>query len=201
MPRPTSTAERRQLTVMFCDMVGSTALSTRLDPEDLRDVLVAYQTYVAETAARFGGFVAAYMGDGALVYFGYPQADEHAAERAARAGLALVAGLGERAWPSRVAPQVRIGIATGLVVVGNLANADEAQQHGIVGNTPNLAAGLQTFAQPNTVVIEPVTRRLTGGLFDYRDLGRRDARGPQRARAGVAGRGPERHREPPRGAA
>ena len=171
MPRSTSTAERRQLTVMFCDMVGSTALSTRLDPEDLRDVLVAYQTYVAETVAPFGGFVAAYMGDGALVYFGYPQAHEHAAERAARAGLALVAGLAERAWPSKVAPQVRIGIATGLVVVGNLANADEAQQHGIVGNTPNLAAGLQTRAQPNTVVIEPVTRRLTGGLFEYRDLG------------------------------
>ncbi len=167
----TSSAERRQLTVMFCDLVGSTALSTRLDPEDLREVMVAYQAYVADTVAPFGGFVAAYMGDGALVYFGYPQAHEHAAERAARAGLALVAGLAERAWPSRVVPQVRIGIATGLVVVGNIAGADEAQQHGIVGGTPNLAARLETLAQPNTVVIEATTHRLTGGLFDYRDLG------------------------------
>jgi class 3 adenylate cyclase/predicted ATPase len=167
----TSSAERRQLTVMFCDLVGSTALSVRLDPEDLREVMLAYQTYVAETVTRFGGFVAGYMGDGVLVYFGYPQAHEHAAERAARAGLALVGGLYERDWPSKVAPQIRIGIATGLVVVGNLAGEDEAQQHGIVGGTPNLAARLEALAEPNAVVIEPTTRRLTGGLFDYRDLG------------------------------
>jgi len=167
----TSSAERRQLTVMFCDLVGSTALSTRLDPEDLREVMVAYQTYVAETVARFGGFVASYMGDGVLVYFGYPQAHEHASESAARAGLALVGGLSGRNWPSKVAPQVRIGIATGLVIVGNLAGEDEAQQHGIVGGTPNLAARLQALAEPNAVVIEPTTHRLTGGLFDYRDLG------------------------------
>jgi hypothetical protein len=106
-----------------------------------------------------------------LVYFGYPQAHEHAAERAARAGLALVGGLSERDWPSNVALQIRIGIATGLVVVGNLASKDEAQQHGIVGGTPNLAARLEALAEPNTVVIEPTTHRLTGGLFDYRDLG------------------------------
>jgi class 3 adenylate cyclase/predicted ATPase len=167
----TSSAERRQLTVMFCDLVGSTALSVRLDPEDLREVMVAYQTYVTETVARFGGFVASYMGDGVLVYFGYPQAHEHASESAARAGLALVGGLSERDWPSKVAPQVRIGIATGLVIVGNLAGEDEAQQHGIVGGTPNLAARLQALAEPNAVVIEPTTHRLTGGLFDYRDLG------------------------------
>jgi class 3 adenylate cyclase/tetratricopeptide (TPR) repeat protein len=167
----TSSAERRQLTVMLCDLVGSTALSVRLDPEDLREVLVAYQTYVAETVIRFGGFVAGYLGDGVLVYFGYPQAHEHAAERAARAGLALLGGLYERDWPSNVAPQIRIGIATGLVVVGGLAGGDETQQHDIVGGTPNLAARLQALAEPNTVVIEPVTRRLTGGLFDYRDLG------------------------------
>jgi class 3 adenylate cyclase/predicted ATPase len=165
-----SSAERRQLTVMFCDLVGSTALSMRLDPEDLREVMVAYQKYVAETVTRFGGFVAGFMGDGVLVYFGYPQAHEHASERAARAGLALVRGLDERKWPSKVAPQIRIGIATGLVVV-NLAGVDEAQQHGIVGGTPNLAARLQALAEPNAVVIEPTTRRLTGGLFDYRDLG------------------------------
>jgi class 3 adenylate cyclase/predicted ATPase len=167
----TSSAERRQLTVMFCDLVGSTALSVRLDPEDLREVMLAYQAYVAETVTRFGGFVAGYMGDGVLVYFGYPQAHEHAAERAARAGLALVGGLSERDWPSNVALQIRIGIATGLVVVGNLASKDEAQQHGIVGGTPNLAARLEALAEPNTVVIEPTTHRLTGGLFDYRDLG------------------------------
>jgi predicted ATPase/class 3 adenylate cyclase len=167
----TSLAERRQLTVMFCDLVGSTALSVRLDPEDLREVMIAYQTYAAETVSRFGGFVAGFMGDGVLAYFGYPQAHEHAAERAARAGLALVKGLGERDWPSQVAPQVRIGIATGLVVVGNIARADETPQHGIVGGTPSLASRLQVLAEPNTVVIEPVTRRLTGGLFDYRDLG------------------------------
>jgi predicted ATPase/class 3 adenylate cyclase len=172
---PPSSAERRQLTVMLCDLVGSTALSVRLDPEDLRDVLVAYQTYVAETVARFGGFVAGVMGDGVLVYFGYPQAHEHAAESAARAGLELVSGLSERAWPSAVAPQIRIGIATGLVVVGSVvgsvAGGDEAQSHDIVGGTPNLAARLQALAEPDTVVIEPVTHRLTGGLFDYRDLG------------------------------
>jgi predicted ATPase/class 3 adenylate cyclase len=167
----TPSAERRQLTVMFCDLVGSTALSVRLDPEDLREVMFAYQTYVTETVTRFGGFVAGYMGDGVLVYFGYPQAHEHASERAARAGLELVGGLYERDWPSNVVPQIRIGIATGLVVVGNLAGEDEAQQHGVVGGTPNLAARLEALAEPNTVVIEPTTHRLTGGLFDYRDLG------------------------------
>ena len=143
----------------------------RLDPEDLREVIVAYQTYVTETVVRFDGFVASYMGDGVLVYFGYPQAHEHASERAARAGLELVRGLYERDWPSNIAPQIRIGIATGLVVVGNFAGEDATQQHGIVGETPNLAARLQALAQPNTVVIAPTTRRLTGGLFDYRDLG------------------------------
>jgi class 3 adenylate cyclase len=165
---PTSSAERRQLTVMFCDLVGSTELSVRLDPEDLREVIVAYQTYVAETVARFGGFVAKYMGDGMLVYFGYPRAHEHDAEHAIRAGLALVRALNERDWPSNIVAQIRVGIATGLVVVGDLG---VAQEHGIVGETPNLAARLQALAEPNTVVIASSTRRLTGGLFDYRDLG------------------------------
>ena len=171
MVTSTSSAERRQLTVMFCDLVGSTALSTQLDPEDLREVMVAYRNYVAETVSRFEGFVASYPGDGVLVYFGYPQAHEHAAERAARAGLELVRGLDELDWPSAVTLQVRIGIATGLVVAGSLADEDEAQQHGVVGGTPNLAARLQALAEPNAVVIEPMTRRLTGGLFDYQDLG------------------------------
>lgn len=168
---PTSAAERRQLTVMFCDLVGSTALSVRLDPEDLREVIAAYQAYVAETVARFGGFVARYMGDGVLVYFGYPQAHEHDSEYAVRAGLELLRALSECRWPSSVAPQIRVGIATGLVVVGDLVGEGAAQQHEVVGETPNLAARLQAFAEPNTVVIESNTRRLTGRLFDYRDLG------------------------------
>lgn len=167
----TSSAERRQITVMFCDLVGSTEMSVRLDPEDLRDVMVAYQTYVAETVGRFDGFVAKYMGDAVLVYFGYPQAGEHDAECAIRAGLALVSALTERAWPSNVAMQVRIGIATGLVVVGDLIGEGAAREHGIAGETPNLASRLQTLAAPNTVVIAENTRCLTGGLFDYHDLG------------------------------
>jgi class 3 adenylate cyclase/predicted ATPase len=168
---PLPSAERRQLSVMFCDLVGSTELSVRLDPEDLREVIVAYQTYVAETVARFGGFVAKYMGDGVLVYFGYPRAHEHDAERAIHAGLALVRALNERDWPSNIEAQVRVGIATGLVVVGDLIGGGVAQEYGIVGETPHLAARLQALAEPNTVVIASSTRRLTGGLFDYRDLG------------------------------
>src|SRR5260370_24763995 len=156
-----SSAERRQLTVMFCDLVGSTALSVRLDPEDLREVIAAYQIYVAETVARFGGFVAKYMGDGVLVYFGYPRAHEHDAERAVRAGVELLSALYERDWPSNTAPQVRIGIATGLVVVGGLVGEGVAREHEVTGETPNLAARLQALAEPNTVVIESNTRPFT----------------------------------------
>jgi class 3 adenylate cyclase len=166
---PTS-AERRQLTVMFCDLVGSTALSARLDPEDLRAVIGAYHRCCAEVIERAGGFVAKYMGDGVLAYFGYPRADEHDAERAVRAGLALseaVAGLHTAAG---VPLQVRVGIATGLVVVGDLIGEGAAQEQAVVGETPNLAARLQALAEPGTVVIAPSTRRLTGGLFDYADL-------------------------------
>jgi class 3 adenylate cyclase/predicted ATPase len=167
----TPSAERRQLTVMFCDLVGSTALSVRLDPEDMREVIAAYQIYVAETVTRYGGFVAKYMGDGVLVYFGYPQAHEHDAEGAVHAGLELVEALHERDWPSHIVPQIRVGIATGLVVVGGFISEGVAQAHEVVGETPNLAARLQALAEPNTVVIASTTRRLTGGLFDYRDLG------------------------------
>ena len=127
VPR-TSTAERRQLTVMFCDLVGSTALSVRLDPEDLREVIVAYQIHVAETVARFGGFVAKYMGDGVLIYFGYPEAHEDDAERAVRAGLAVINAVGRLA--SREALNVRLGIASGLVVVGDLIGTGAAQERG-----------------------------------------------------------------------
>jgi class 3 adenylate cyclase/tetratricopeptide (TPR) repeat protein len=170
-PAPASEAERRQLTVMFCDLVGSTALSARLDPEDLRAVIGAYHRVAAAVVERSGGFVAKYMGDGVLAYFGYPRADEHDAERAVRAGLALaeaVAGLDTAAG----APlQVRVGIATGLVVVGDLIGEGEARERGVVGETPNLAARLQASAAPGAVVIAASTRQLTGGLFDYEDLG------------------------------
>jgi class 3 adenylate cyclase len=168
-------AERRQLTVMFTDLVGSTALSTKLDPEDLRSVIGAYHKCVAETVARFDGFVARYMGDGVLVYFGYPQAHEDDAERAVRAGLTLVENVRSLTTPEPL--QVRIGIGTGLVVVGDLVGSGEAQERGVVGETPNLAARLQAAAAPNTVVIGPTTRRLLAGLFEYRDLGRIEAKG------------------------
>jgi class 3 adenylate cyclase len=168
-------AERRQLTVMFCDLVGSTALSTRLDPEDLRSVIGAYHKCVAETVARFDGFVAKYMGDGVLIYFGYPQAHEDDAERAVRAGLALIEAVGKLRIQEPV--QMRIGVATGLVVVGDLVGSGDAQERGVVGETPNLAARLQGIAAPNTVVIAEGTRRLLGNLFELVDLGPKDLKG------------------------
>jgi class 3 adenylate cyclase/predicted ATPase len=168
-------AERRQLTVMFTDLVGSTALSAKLDPEDMRTVIGAYHKCVAETVARFDGFVAKYMGDGVLIYFGYPQAHEDDAERAVRAGLALVEAVGKLRIQQPV--QVRIGVATGLVVVGDLVGSGEAQERGVVGETPNLAARLQGIAAPNTVVIAEGTRRLLGNLFELEDLGPKDIKG------------------------
>jgi class 3 adenylate cyclase len=155
------TAERRQVTVMFSDLVGSTALSARMDPEDLREVISAYQKCVAETVGRFGGFVAKYMGDGVLIYFGYPQAHEDDAERAVRAGLQLVATLGDLKT-TRAPLQTRVGISTGLVVVGDLIGSGEAQERGIVGETPNLAARLQGLAEPNSVVIGESIHKLLG---------------------------------------
>jgi class 3 adenylate cyclase len=141
VPKPSQdTAERRRVTVMFSDLVGSTALSARMDPEDLREVISAYQKCVAETVQRFGGFVAKYMGDGVLIYFGYPQAHEDDAERAVRAGLELIQAVG--GLKSSTSLQTRVGIATGLVVVGDLIGAGESQERGIVGETPNLVARL-----------------------------------------------------------
>jgi class 3 adenylate cyclase len=172
-----SEAERRQLTVMFCDLVGSTALSARLDPEDLRLVIGAYHRCVAAVIERAGGFVAKYMGDGALAYFGYPRADEHDAERSVRAGLALVEAVAGLDTAAGAPLQVRVGIATGLVVVGDLIGEGEARERGVVGETPNLAARLQALAAPETVVIAASTRRLTGGLFDYEDLGAVEIKG------------------------
>jgi class 3 adenylate cyclase len=172
-------AERRQVTVMFSDLVGSTALAARMDPEDLREVISAYQNCVAETVRRFDGFVARYMGDGVLVYFGYPRAHEDDAERAVQAGLELIAAVTALASP--VSLQTRIGIATGLVVIGSLIGSGEAQERGIVGETPNLAARLQEIAAPNTVVIEESTRKLVGHFFELEDLGGKDFKGIPRS--------------------
>src|SRR5215469_9152684 len=174
-PKPRDDAERRQLTVMFTDLVGSTALSTKLDPEDLRSVIGAYHKCVAQTVGRFGGFVARYMGDGVLIYFGYPQAHEDDAERAVRTGLALIEAVGKLRIQEPV--QVRIGVATGLVGVGDLVGSGEAQERGVVGETPNLAARLQGIAAPNMVVIAEGTRRLLGDLFEIEDLGPKDLKG------------------------
>ena len=165
----TAEAERRQVTVMFCDLVGSTELASRLDPEDLREVIGQYHNRAAETVARFDGFVAKYMGDGVLVYFGYPHAHEDDTEQAVRAGLSLIDAIGELQAPQRL--QVRIGIATGLVVVGDLIGAGSAQEQAIVGETPNLAARLQALAEPNTIVIAESTRRQIGARFEMADLG------------------------------
>src|SRR5262249_43101110 len=174
-PQPHDVAERRQLTVLFCDLVGSTALAARLDPEDLRDVIGAYHRCVADAVGRFGGFVAKYMGDGVLVYFGYPQAHEDDAEQAVRAGLALVDAVGQ--LPAAEPLRVRIGIGTGEVVVGDLITSGDGQERGVVGETPNLAARLQSLAEPSTVVIGPQTRLLLGDLFECHDLGAIEVKG------------------------
>jgi len=170
-----SDAERRQVTVMFSDLVGSTALSARLDPEDLQVVISTYQRCVAETVRQFGGFVARYMGDGVLIYFGYPTAHEDDAERAVQSGLALIDAIAALPVPEPL--QVRIGAATGMVVVGDLVGSGDAQERGIVGETPNLAARLQAIAEPNTVVIAEATRRLLGNLFELRDVGLKELKG------------------------
>jgi class 3 adenylate cyclase/predicted ATPase len=173
--RQLDAAERRQVTVLFSDLVGSTALSARMDPEDLRELIAAYQKCAAETVHRFEGYVARYMGDGVLVYFGYPHAHEDDAERAVRAGLELVAAVTR--LKSRDPLQTRVGIATGLVVVGDLLDSDESHERGIVGETPNLAARMQGLAAPNAVVMADSTRRLLGNLFELEDLGPKDVKG------------------------
>jgi class 3 adenylate cyclase/predicted ATPase len=189
---PQDTAERRQVTVMFSDLVGSTALSARMDPEDLREVIAAYQKAVAETVQRFGGFVAKYMGDGVLVYFGFPQAHEDDPERAVRAGLELIQAV--ESLKSSAPLQTRVGIATGLVVVGDLIGSGSAREQAVVGETPNLAARLQGIAEPNRVVIAEDTRRLIGNLFELEDLGPKDLKGiaePVRAWAALRPRSVE----------
>jgi class 3 adenylate cyclase/tetratricopeptide (TPR) repeat protein len=170
-------AERRQLTVMFVDLVGSTELSQRLDLEEMRGIIRAYQNTVSAEITRYEGRVAKLMGDGVLAYFGWPQAHEDDAERAARAGLAATAATATLVTPQGNPLAARVGIATGLVVVGDLIGEGSAQEEAVVGETPNLAARLQALAEPNTVVIADGTQRLIAGLFDMVDLGHRDLRG------------------------
>jgi class 3 adenylate cyclase/tetratricopeptide (TPR) repeat protein len=179
LARPSSedAAERRQLTVMFCDLAGSTALSARLDPEDMRQVIRAYQDACAGVVARYDGFVAKFMGDGILSYFGFPHAHEDDAERAVRAGLEIVGLVGALETRATDKLQVRIGIATGLVVVGDLVGQGAAQEQAVVGDTPNLAARLQALAEPDSVVVAAATRRLLGDRFTLRDLGRHAVKG------------------------
>jgi class 3 adenylate cyclase len=180
-----NTAERRQVTVMFADLVGSTALSTRVDPEDLREIILAYHKCAAETVQRFDGFLAQFLGDGVLVYFGYPRAHEDDAERAVLAGLKLIEAVAS--LNTGTALQTRVGIASGLVVVGDLMRSGDAHEHGIIGETPNLAARLQAIAEPNTVVFAEDTRKLLGNLFELQDLGSRELRGiPRQVRIWTA---------------
>jgi class 3 adenylate cyclase/predicted ATPase len=171
---------------MFSDLVGSTALSARMDPEDFREVISAYQKSVTETVGRFGGFLAKYMGDGVLIYFGYPQAHEDDAERAVRAGLQLVRAVAD--LKTHAALRTRVGIATGMVVVGDLIGSGASQEQAIVGDTPNLAARLQGVAEPDSVVIAENTRKLVGSLFELEDLGPQELKGisgPTRAWAAL----------------
>jgi class 3 adenylate cyclase len=194
-------AERRQLTVMFCDLAGSTALSGRLDPEEMREVIRAYQDACSGPVARYDGFIAKFLGDGILAYFGFPRAHEDDAERAVRAGLDIVAAVGRLLAPEPL--KVRVGIATGLVVVGDLIGEGGSQEQAVVGDTPNLAARLQALAEAGTIVVAASTRRLLGHLSSFaisgttrsRDfriqsrLGRLRGRRPRRA----ASRPFERH--------
>jgi class 3 adenylate cyclase/tetratricopeptide (TPR) repeat protein len=180
-PAAAPDAERRQLTVMFCDLVGSTALSTGMDPEDLRDVIASYQSRCSAAIRRYDGFVAKYMGDGILVYFGYPRAHEDEAERSVRAGLDIVEAMAELnaavPRPPEVELAVRIGIATGPVIVGDQIGEGTASETAVVGETPNLAARLQALAQPNQIVVSAATRAMLGGHFDLADLGAYELKG------------------------
>ena len=170
-------AERRQVTVLFCDMVGSTALSGAIDPELLGDVIRRYQDSVAGVIGRFGGFVAKFMGDGVLAYFGFPRAYEDAAERAVRAALDILAEVSGLERPDGARLQARIGIATGLVVVGEVIGVGSAQERTIVGETPNLAARLQALATPDAILISETTQNLLGGLFELESAGEQNLKG------------------------
>jgi class 3 adenylate cyclase/tetratricopeptide (TPR) repeat protein len=174
---PTSNAERRQVTVLFCDLVGSTALSGKVDPEQLANAIRRYQDAAAGAIGRFGGFVAKFMGDGVLAYFGFPQAFEDAAERAVRAAIAILAEVGGIELPDGHRAQARVGLATGLVVVGEIVGTGTAQERTIVGETPNLAARLQALAEPDAILIGEATQNLLGGLFDLQPAGEHALKG------------------------
>ncbi len=174
---PVSAAERRQLTIMFCDMVGSSALSARLDPEEQGDVIAAFHTCCAKEITALGGMVAQFLGDGVLAYFGYPSAHENDAERAILAGLAILKAVADLRPVADVVVQTRIAIGSGVVVVGDLIRQGVTQENAAIGGTTNLVARLQAVAEPNAIVISPVTHRLVGALFDYRDLGRHTLKG------------------------
>jgi class 3 adenylate cyclase len=183
MPAPgldsgvSSEAERRQVTVLFCDLVGSTALSGAIDPEPLGTLIRRYQDAAAGAIGRFGGFVAKFMGDGVLAYFGFPRAFEDAAERAVRAANGILAEVGGIAGPDETRLQARIGIATGLVVVGEIVGTGSAQERTIVGETPNLAARLQSLAAPDTILISEATQHLLGGMFNLEPIGEHELKG------------------------
>jgi class 3 adenylate cyclase len=174
---PVPQAERRQLTIVFVDLVGSTALSARLDPEELRAIMRSYQDACADALTKFGGHVAKFLGDGILAYFGWPVAHEDAAERAVRAGLRIVEAVPRLVTSAGEPLTVRVGIASGLAVVGDLLGAGAAREEAVVSEAPNLAARLQQLAEPGTIVIADGTRRLLGGMFDLVDLGGAALRG------------------------
>jgi len=174
---PAPEAERRQVTVLFSDLVGSTALSTALDPEEMSGLIRRYQDACAGAVARFDGYIAKFMGDGVLAYFGYPQAREDAAERAVRAALAIVEAVRQIARPNGAGLETRVGIATGLVVVGDIVGSGAAREEAIVGETPNLAARLQSLAEPDSVLVSESTYRLLGRTFEYENRGEQALKG------------------------
>ena len=176
---PTGSRDLRLLSVLFCDMVGSTSLSGRLDAEELQDVISAYQDAVAGAVTRFGGYVAKFLGDGVLAYFGWPIAYEDHAERAIRSGLAAIVGVGQLETTAGAPLESRVGIATGRVLVGDLAGGGALDRGQVAGSTPNLAARLQSLAEPGQIVIADNTRRLAGQAFDFEDLGSRELKGFQ----------------------
>ena len=170
-------AERRQLTVMFCDLVGSTALSTRLDPEEMREVIRSYQEVCAAIVPAYDGFLARFIGDGVLVYFGYPRAHEDDAERAVRAGFDMVAAVGRLRTPNNEPLAARVGIATGTVVVGDVIGTGVAREWAVIGEAPNLADRIKGLAEPGAVAIASSTRQLLGQLFELHTLGRHSLKG------------------------
>jgi class 3 adenylate cyclase len=170
-------AERRQLTVLFCDVVGSTALSAQLDPEDLRQILHTFQLHCSDAIRRFDGHIARYMGDGVLAYFGFPTAHEDDAERAVRAAFQMIESISAVSFLPAPSLQLRVGIATGVVVVGDLIGEGPSREFELIGEAPNQAAWLQQTAKPNQILVSPNTRRLLGRIFEFADLGERPAKG------------------------